>query len=125
MDESQKRIDPKILQAILQDDTVRLLKQVLTTLEKQIPRGMVDATEGGEVFSGDRVVPFQTPIFGISITNDGPDSIWVAVNSEAPNRLHEIKITETYKVDMGAAVIKYIFIRVPSGTASIRYPRYY
>ncbi|MDD5016014.1 MAG: hypothetical protein PHW73_13130 [Atribacterota bacterium] len=59
--------------------------------------------------------------FSICVINDGPDSCYVVVNTEASSTTpHRIDANGSFEVDMGAPKIKDIMLYCVSGTASLR-----
>lgn len=69
-----------------------------------------------------RVKPFTKPWHSVSIVNDGPDVVYVIVNSEKSFDEYPLRIGETYMVDMHRPCIKDVLMRCEvGGSASARF----
>ena len=59
--------------------------------------------------------------FGVKITNDGPSSVWVIVNTgKSSDTAQEIRINETWGVKFNTAKIYDVSLYTTSGTATVR-----
>jgi hypothetical protein len=58
--------------------------------------------------------------FGVKFTNDGPNSVWVIVNTEKSNKPHELKAGETWGVLFKTAIIEDMGLHTETGTATVR-----
>lgn len=129
MSGGEQRLDPKVLQTILSDDAVTLLRDIKKATEAKVPSGTVWSPAGsGETIVKEATIYFPKPLFSISIINDGADEIDVSVNTSKIGSpfSHRVKVDETYTINMGAAKISFIYVKVDGGgSATIRYPGYY
>lgn len=121
LSDQQKRLDPAVLNLALQDEIADRLFKIQTLLESQVPKGAVEPIESLLITSVVRPVVPLKPWFSVDIVNDGPNSVFVLINPEPSYEYHEVRLNETYRVDMHNGLIKTILFKCNTGqTASIR-----
>lgn len=99
--------------------------QALKKLQgSQIPEGIVEPLKPRTVTTSGVVVrpTYLTKLwFGVKITNDGPQSVYLIVNTEkSSTEAQEIKANETWGVDFPIAIIEDLRLYTLSGTAVVR-----
>ena len=120
--EERKKVKPDVLQTALLDEIAERLLHVERMLAEEKPEGVVEPIEPVSVTETLRRVkaPFK-PWFSVSIVNDGPNDVYVIVNSEKSFEWHRVPVGETYKVDMKRPAIKDVLLKCePGETASVR-----
>ena len=67
-------------------------------------------------------VQFQPPLISFTLINDGPNSVYLDMNTEIPSgEIAPIKLNESFTFDAVYPVIKYLILAVAAGgTAAIR-----
>lgn len=130
MTELEKQVDPRLVQLRLLSDIVRefagLTEATLAIKklqESMIEEGVVEVLEPKTVTTKGIVVkpPFYNkPWFGVKFTNDGPESVWIWVNTGKSNQYQELKSGETWGVSFKTAVIEDIALTTKIGKATVR-----
>lgn len=145
MEESKKRIETMIIQAVLQDDLVQTQKRMLRLQESQVPLGKniymsfvvyagdtlihINFVEGGKKVIDSRGRQFNvpyTPLFSLTVVNDGPGAIKVSAgneNAEATSSATESVIPSKERLNMNYnhPVIRYInLINQDTADATVR-----
>jgi hypothetical protein len=111
------RIDPAILQFVMTAAQTNQILRLRKLQEAQIPTGLRSMKRG--LTTEYTEIALDNPWISFSMINDGPDSISVEVN-ELDNNETEIKINETFNLDMKAPKIKKLYLKSISGTAAVR-----
>ena len=126
--EKRKMIPADEAQVILLDKMLQEIKQlradqdeIRQSVRQQVPEGMTDPIEPITVtHTLKRVMPTK-PWFNVSIVDDGPNDVKVLVNSERSFEWHKVAKDETYRIDMGRAIIKDVLLQCePQESASVR-----
>jgi hypothetical protein len=106
-DSNRERIDPKIFQTALTQEMSDILFDIRKLLSEAVPEGIVQPIQPITV-RGDFDRPWRQVIppdpgklwFNVSVTNDGPNSIFILVNSQRNSDWHRIDYKEVYEVHM-------------------------
>jgi hypothetical protein len=119
--EGYERIDPKVYGTILQQEQTDILYEIKKLLKESQPEGVVDTVEPVTVTDQEKQVTAKLgkKWFSVSIVNDGPDSVWVLVNTDKSYDWHEMKYKDTYKVDMNGPKIKNLLLKCDKGKTAI------
>uniref|UniRef100_A0A6H1ZNB5 Uncharacterized protein n=1 Tax=viral metagenome TaxID=1070528 RepID=A0A6H1ZNB5_9ZZZZ len=125
------KIRPDIYQAMLLDDilhTLRdnseLLGDIVKKLDAIIPEGILENIKDLNITAEPVNLLVKTGLgsgwHSISITNDGVNNVYCAINSSRPfdKVPHKIKPSETYEVDFRAAKINLVHLYTDSGVTS-------
>lgn len=118
-----ERVDPIIVQLKLLSDIKKGVESTQKISESMIEEGIIEPLNPITVSTTRRVVfpPYRTKLwFGVKITNDGPSSIWVMVNTGKSNSPHELMNGETWGVQFKTAVIEDILLYTEGGEATVR-----
>lgn len=130
MAEDKKRIKPDIFIATLLDDirhemvqNAKLAKKAIDLTQSMIEEGVVEplqpktiTTERTHVFPPDP----DKPWFGVKVTNDGPATVHLLINTKKSMGSEELKADETFGVQFKTAIIKDLLLHTESGTAVVR-----
>lgn len=111
LNEGDKRLNPDIMSLALLDEIADTMFKVRTFMESQSPTGIVEPIEPVTVTSTTKVVNPIKPWFSVDIVNDGPNSVYVLVNPERSFDWHEVRAHETYRVEMGHAIITSVLLK--------------
>jgi hypothetical protein len=116
------KVTPEVLQTILLDEIAGRLAEIYESMQEERAEGVVEPIEPISVTEEPRrVVALFKPWFDVTVVNDGPDDVWVMVNTEKSFEWHRVPKDETYKVDMKRGIIKDVLLKCePSKTASVR-----
>ena len=121
MDESE-RVKPDIFMATLLDDIRHEISQLKQIQESMIEDGVIETISPRTVTVDAIVVvpPYRgKPWFGVKITNDGPESVFVNVNTGKSIET-ELLVGETWGPHFQTAVITDIRLWTTTGTATVR-----
>jgi hypothetical protein len=118
----RKRLRPDVLQTALLDEIAERLYTLQRFQEEERAEGVVEPVEPISVtHEVRRVISPIKPWFDVNVINDGPDDVYVMVNSEKSFEWHRVPKNETYKVDMKRGIIKDVLLKCePGKTASVR-----
>jgi len=129
----EERVDPRILQLKLLSDLSKSVVELHTSFDglvkltaSMVEEGIVEPLSPRTVDSAGVVV--HPPLwgqgrfwFGVKITNDGPQSVYVVVNTgKGFPQGQELKPEETWGVQFKTAVIEDLRLYTESGTATVR-----
>ena len=120
--ESEERVSPNVFIATLLDDVRHEMSQLRILQQSMIEEGVVESLYPRTVTTDPIVAmpPYgNKPWFGVKITNDGPASIWLTVNTEKSTDL-ELKPDETRGFHFKTAVITDIRLWTEEGSATVR-----
>jgi hypothetical protein len=90
--------------------------------EEERAEGVVEPIEPVSVNEELRhvIAPIK-PWFSVNVVNDGPDDVYVMVNTEKSFDWHRVPQGESYRVDMKRGIIKDLLLKCEAGkTASVR-----
>lgn len=121
--EEKKRIKPDIFIATLLDDIRHEIVQTRRLTESMIEEGILEPLNALSVTTSVITVQpphIKKPWFGVKITNEGPNSVFLVLNTEKSNQPQEIKDGETWGVQFKTAVIKDLMLWTEEGTANVR-----
>ncbi len=98
------------------------VKENNALIKYQIPKGIIEPYTVTATTESTIVKQAQDKHwFSICVINDGPDSCYVVVNTEASSTTpHRIDANGSFEVDMRAPKIKDLLVYCESGTASLR-----
>jgi len=125
-DSEEEGIDPQAFQAAALLQIVKKLTELETVQKSMIEEGVIEPLTPVTVGMEGRVIhPPYAGVgklwFGVKLTNDGPSSVYVLVNTEKSSTTpQELRINETWGVYFKTAVIEDIRLYTQSGTASVR-----
>ena len=91
-------------------------------LNQQTPEGIVDPMDV-RVTIENRVItpPLNKVWFSVSVVNDGPDAVYIVVNSEKSNtNPYPLNKGETFEADFGCPKIHDLLMHCETGTANLR-----
>jgi hypothetical protein len=117
-----KRLRPDVLQTALLAEIAERLYTLQRLQEEERAEGVVEPIEPVSVTGEHRrvVAPFK-PWFSVNVVNDGPDDVYVMVNTEKSFDWHRVPKGESYRVDMKRGIIKDLLLKCEAGkTASVR-----
>ncbi|GAI20578.1 unnamed protein product [marine sediment metagenome] len=115
-----KRVDPTF---VLLDEIASRLGDISERMESMVEEGVIEVLEPKTVTPQGIVVkpPFYNKLwFGVKFTNDGPQSVWVWVNTGKSNQYQELKVGETWGVHFKTAVIEDMALTTKTGKATVR-----
>lgn len=126
-----EQVDPRIVQLKLLSDIKEGLLNLHSEIEavkklqeSQIAEGIVEPLKPRTVTTAGVVVRptyHNKPWFGVKFTNDGPQSVWIIVNTEkSSTEPQELKSGETWGCDFKTAVIEDMHLATRTGTAVVR-----
>lgn len=118
-----------MLQAALLDDVVRKLGEVVVrvgrleeTIKRTIPKGIKEETT--QAVGTDWVkVEYPDCWFSYTIFNDGPSPVYISINKKpSPGKKLEAPLNkgEILSADLGNPVIKSIWLKCETDSASVR-----
>jgi hypothetical protein len=118
----EKFVRPEVLQAALLDEIAERLYTLQRFQEEERAEGVVEPIEPVSINEEPRqVVAPVKPWFSVNVVNDGPDDVYVMVNTGKSFDWHRVPKGENYMVDMKRGIIKDILLKCePSKTASVR-----
>jgi len=102
----QKRVEGGPLQIALLDEIAERLLAIQKYLEESRPEGITEPIEPVLVTDEYRVVRALKPWFSVIIINDGPDDVFVIVNSDRSYDPHRVPVNEVYNIDMKRGIIR-------------------
>lgn len=91
-------------------------------LNEQTPEGIVDPMDV-HVTTENKVVtpPLGKKWFSVSVVSDGPDAVYIVVNSEKSNtNPYPLYKGETFETDFGCPKIHDLLMHCETGTANLR-----
>lgn len=119
--QEDEQINPVILQLKFLSEIKRGIENVMAQNDSMIEEGIIDPMPKAVTTSPMVVTPpMRKSWFGVKITNDGPESVWVILNTEKNSSPQEIMVGETWGVQFKTAVIKDLYLYTTTGTANIR-----
>jgi hypothetical protein len=118
----EKFVRPEVLQAALLDEIAERLYTMQRFQEEERAEGVVEPIEPISVNEEPRrVIAPLKPWFSVNVVNDGPDDVYVLVNTEKSFDWHRVPKGESYRVDMKRGIIKDLLLKCEAGkTASVR-----
>jgi hypothetical protein len=118
----RRRLRPDVLQTALLDEIAERLYALQRFQEEERAEGVVEPIEPISVNEEPRrVVAPLKPWFSVNVVNDGPDDVYVMVNTEKSFDWHRVPQGESYRVDMKRGIIKDLLLKCEAGkTASVR-----
>lgn len=115
LSDNEGQIDPQIVH-------LKLLTQIKRLFASTIQEGVIEPLRPRTITTTLTVVtpPYaEKAWFGVKISNDGANSVYVNVNTEKSEEI-EIKPDETWGVHFPTAVITNISLRTETGTSTVR-----
>lgn len=103
-DEPKPRGPP--MEIMLLDEIAGKLSDLLDFETTRQPEGVTEPIEPIVVSDVRRIVRAVKPWISLMIFNDGPEDVWVIVNSEKSVEPHLVRAGETYNVNAMGKVIK-------------------
>jgi len=122
-DSEEEQIDPQAFQAAALMEVVKKLTAIETVQKSMIEEGVIEPLDPKTVTTAPIVVRhpiWNKPWFGVKITNDGPNSVWVILNTKHVGEPQEIKENETWGVKFNTAKIEDLYLFTRTGTATVR-----
>jgi hypothetical protein len=118
----RKRLRSDVLQTALLDEIAERLYALQRFQEEERAEGIVEPIEPISVNEEPRrVVAPVKPWFSVNVVNDGPNDVYVMVNTEKSFDWHRVPKGESYRVDMKRGIIKDLLLKCEAGkTASVR-----
>lgn len=116
--EKSVTVVPEVVQTILLDEIAERLRSIENMLQKPVGEAyfIMVTVSGLEEIDFISKHPF-TPLYSITIFNDGPDEVYPSINTL--QKTTPIKPNESVKFDCQAPRIRKLYLYV-NGTASIR-----
>lgn len=115
---SQERMDPAIMQFLMQASATAQLVKLRKLEESKVPIG-VKSIKSLVGITGMTILA-NPPWISFSLINDGPGAITVWINDEKePLSNDMIASDETYNLDMGYPIIHTLHVKSYDGTSSI------
>jgi len=115
------KVSPEVYQAALLDEIAERLLKLENLMKAEVPEGAVEPIEKFRITETRTPLKLRKAWFSVSIINDGPDSVFVIVNTEKSFEEHEVLLHETYTIDMHRALITDILCWCNHGeTAMVR-----
>ena len=119
MNEDNKRLDPKIFQAIQLDEIAQGIKKLVKLTALTLPEGI---TESYEVIATTSTREVRPPVgkkwIKVSVFNKGPETVKVGINVGSVNAV-KIEANRSYEIDMKVPRIEYVNYKTDSGEANI------
>ena len=115
----EERIRPDVMGFLMQAAAASHLGRLRRLEESKIPIG----TKPIEISVTKRIkVQFQPPFISFTLINDGPNSVFLDMNTEiSSGQIAPIKLNESFTFDAVYPVINYLVLDVAAGgTAAIR-----
>lgn len=122
-DDTQNKLNPKVLELGVLDDIRTLLYDIRKIGLDAQAQGIVEAMEPLLITpERRRVLAHNGPWMSVAIINDGADSVDCIVNTEKSFNEHVIAANETETVDMHRPIIKDVLLwaHTAGGSASVR-----
>lgn len=117
----KKQLNPEILSAALLDEIAGRLLEMKKFMEEERAFGAVEPIEKFTITSQKNRITRLKPWMSMTLINDGPDSVFVIVNTEKSFDEHEVLDGETYTIDMHRPRIADLLLWCNhSETASVR-----
>lgn len=117
----KKQLNPEIVNLALLDEIAGRLLEMKKFMEEERAFGAVEAIEKFTITSQKNHLPRLKPWMSVTLINDGPDSVFVIVNTEKSFDEHEVLDGETYTIDMHRPRIADLLLWCHDGeTASVR-----
>jgi hypothetical protein len=117
----KKQLSSEILNTALLDEIAGRLLDIQKIQEEKQAVGAVEAIEKFTITSQKNHISRIKPWISATFINDGPNSVYVIVNTEHSFDDHEILDGETFTVDAHRPVIKDILLWCNTGeTAKVR-----
>ena len=119
MNENDKRLDPKIFQAIQLDEIAQGIKKLVKLTALTLPEGIVESYELTATISVQEVrPPVGKKWIKVSVLNKGPETVKVGINVGSVNAI-TIEKDRSYEIDMKVPRIEYVNCKTDSGEANI------
>ena len=121
--DEEELIDPQAFQAAALLQIVKKLTELETVQKSMIEEGIIEPLNPRTVTTAPIVVKhpiWNKPWFGVKITNDGPNSVWVTLNTKHVTEAQEIRENETWGVKFNTAKIEDLYLFTQTGTATVR-----
>lgn len=115
----EERIRPDVMGFLMQAAAASHLGRLRRLEESKIPTG----TKPIDISVTKRIkVQFQPPFISFTLINDGPNSVYLDMNTEVSSgQIAPIKLNETFSFDAVYPVIHYLVLDVAAGqTAAVR-----
>ena len=117
----KKQLNPEILSVALLDEIAERLLEIKKIQEEERAFGAVEAIEKFTITSQKNRITRLKLWMSMTLINDGPNSVFVIVNTDKSFDEHEVLSGETYTIDMHRPRIADILLWCRTGeTAAVR-----